>query len=355
MNFSGISVILPVYLRAPSEAPSLLNAVESVAGQDSPIPLELVVVNDGSPVDPGEYLVALCRSLDLNITTLPRNYGITFALNAGLSRAKYELIARIDADDIWRSGKIVKQLQLFADDADLTLSATAVRLNHPDPSRDRDHTPPPNWPQTLEYCAIHGSPFPHASVIARRDIYDLLGGYSHAPDVRFCEDFDLWCSWIRFFKTAVLQDVLLDYTVWEDQISTQYSAEQGLVTRALQRGFREKLNYRAIPAAMATVADHLDLSLLETGKIVCCAWRYFDSILADPEIEEAVQILLPERRVHRLRSPGPLPTGRPLYLGRDPLAGRLRGAHDTSHLAELLSPESPSSMRPPIVVSRGEK
>jgi glycosyltransferase involved in cell wall biosynthesis len=299
MNFSGVSVILPVYLGDRSAAAALKRAAQSVLHQECPIPLELIVVDDGSPVSLCHCpeLSDLLRHPAVRPIRFSTNRGLVYASNAALTCARYDLIARIDADDSWRPLKLKKQLESFSRDENLTLLGTGMRLVHQDSGSDRDEVRAESWAGALEFFAASGCPFPHGSILARKDIFMLLGGYPHTARFRHCEDFALWGAWIRFFKCGMLREVLFEYSISRRQISSRYSAEQRDATSVVQQTFADLGDPQRIPETIAAVAAYLGKSQIETGKLLCTAWRYYDHILADREIVDAVRALLPDRRV----------------------------------------------------------
>ena len=98
-----VSVILPAY----NAESTILEAVDSVLSQTD-VELELIVVNDGSTDSTLEMLSALS---DPRLTILSgSNTGPAAARNRGIKRARGDLIAFIDADDIWLPGKVTNQL-----------------------------------------------------------------------------------------------------------------------------------------------------------------------------------------------------------------------------------------------------
>lgn len=229
--FSGITTVLPVYQADPV---GLRRAAESVLSQECPVPLELLVIDDGSDLPAASALTGL----DVRVVRLPRNRGLVFALNVGLIEARHDLIARIDADDFWRPGKLARQVAEFAADDNLTLCATSMRLVHPgQPELDRDELRGADWPQTLALAERIGCPFPHGSILARREIFEQLGGYPHAALVAHAEDWALWSVWIRFFEVKILPEVLFEYTVHAGQISSRYAREQLWATDHIRSTF----------------------------------------------------------------------------------------------------------------------
>ncbi len=292
----GITTILPLYLRNASEH---LRAVESVLSQDCPVPVELLIVDDGS--EPAVPSIADPR---VRILKLPRNYGITYALNAGLTQARYEWIARIDGDDLWRPGKLAKQWSMLQSDPDLTLVASGMRLVHPaNPRLDRDEIRGGDWASVLALAQRIGCPFPHGSILGRRDVFEALNGYPQAALFQHGEDFALWAQWVRFFKVAICDEVFLEYTVSPGQISSRFAEEQTQASEAARRILGVPGN---IPGALQQIAGALKLPLIETSRALFTAWRFYNFVLVDEDIFEPTGELLPDRSVYRTEDAGKL-------------------------------------------------
>jgi hypothetical protein len=300
----GITTILPLYLRKPGEH---MRAVESVLSQECDVPLELLIVDDGS-----ESPVAPIDDPRVRIVRLPRNYGISYALNAGLTQAHYEWIARIDGDDFWRPGKLAKQWSMLQSDPDLTLIASGMRLVHPsNPRLDRDEVRGGDWTTVLSLAQRIGCPFPHGGILGRRDIFETLNGYPQAAIFQHGEDFALWAQWIRFFKVAICDEIFLEYTVSAGQISSRFALEQAQASDAARRTLG---NPEGAPGALQAIATALGLSPLETSTALFTAWRFYEYILVDEEIFEPAAALLSDRAVHRIEDTDKLLTDRFFYL-----------------------------------------
>ena len=344
--FSGISTILPVYLRTADtrSVQRLRRAMESVLTQQSAIRVELILIDDGSPM-PVAAITDLHDILsDPRIMHIrpSRNLGLANALNTGLVRAKYDLIARIDADDHWRPLKLAKQFRAFSDDPDLSLVGTAFRINDEDKRQGRDERRGTNWRDALEFLVEVGCPFAHGSILARKDIFMLLGGYPQSARTVHCEDLALWVVWLRFFKCAMLDEVLFEYRISRDQISTLYADQQRRATIAVQQGFVDLASHNNIPDAVEEVAHFMNRSLLETSKILFLAWRYYEHIVADPKICQCVRTLMPDRRVVSLNSVRDLLTDRCFFIQQDQSNAAMIGhgieASDVRRFSAILAP-----------------
>jgi dolichol-phosphate mannosyltransferase len=90
-----LSVVTPMYFEEDS-APVFYERVLAALGH---LPLEVIVVNDGSTDRTGEILERLAAEDErLKVVTLSRNFGHQAALSAGLDHASGDCIAMIDAD-----------------------------------------------------------------------------------------------------------------------------------------------------------------------------------------------------------------------------------------------------------------
>lgn len=298
----AVSVVMPAFLRGGAEELRLLKrALDSIHAQDWPGPFEIVLVDDGSPSPVADHLPALGAAAGaVRLLRRPRNAGVTAALNAGLAAARHPLIARLDADDAWRPGKSAAQLAVFAADGDLTLTATGMARLRPDGGLMDTHVRPAEWGRILDFIVEVGCPFPHGSVIARRDIYLALGGYPHLAGYENCEDFALWSLWLRFFKPRMLEEVFLDYTVSPGAVSQRHGARQARASDGLRAGFARLGLARVVPGAMAAFAAALGLPLVEAGLLALRIWRHGLAVRLPEGALPPLRALLPDRDVEAL-------------------------------------------------------
>lgn len=122
-----ISVIMPVY----NGAKYIKQAVDSVFIQD--VPLELLVIDDGSTDGTEEVLSAYSGRKDFRYIKNEKNMGTAGSRNRGVKEAKGEYIAFLDADDWWGEGKLKAQLEVL-ERTGAVFCSTAREMMNPDGS-----------------------------------------------------------------------------------------------------------------------------------------------------------------------------------------------------------------------------
>lgn len=316
------TVLLPVYFResAGNEIRFLRRALESVQCQRFPEAFEILIVDDGSPIPISSYAGDLGRAAqNVRWVRLEKNQGLTYALNRGLACAKFPFIARLDADDLWRDGKIEKQFNLFLEDSDLSISATGMSLVSTDGHMLSEHIRPAGWSDILRFYVEGGCPFPHGSVLARRTIYLELGGYPHATIYNFCEDYALWSTWLRFFKPKMIEEVLYEYTVSPLNISSTHAEKQRKASETLRRHFERLGIVTTVPSSIAELAGILGVSIIQAGFLAYRIWRHGLAVSLPIDAVESLRKILPDRDVECLVSHDRVWT--PARILADPLAG----------------------------------
>src|SRR5512141_947607 len=115
MDSPAISVVIPAF----NSAAFVRDAIASVRGQTVPV-AEIIVVDDGSTDDTEQA----CRSCAANVHyVFQRNRGPAAARNRGIAESHGEFVAFLDADDLWVSDKIARQLRALAAHPDAALVA----------------------------------------------------------------------------------------------------------------------------------------------------------------------------------------------------------------------------------------
>lgn len=121
----AVAVVMPLYNKAAEVA----RAVTTVLGQ-SVADFELIVIDDGSTDGSGEVVAGLA---DPRIRLLRQeNRGVSAARNRGVSEARAELIAFLDADDEWEADFLETVLRLRLAAPECEVFVTAYRYRFPD-------------------------------------------------------------------------------------------------------------------------------------------------------------------------------------------------------------------------------
>tara|TARA_B100000029_G_scaffold303416_1_gene296205 strand:- start:375 stop:1334 length:960 start_codon:yes stop_codon:yes gene_type:complete len=105
-----VSVVIPMYQAGPWIGETL----ESVESQTYPIH-ECIVVDDGSTDDGPEVVASIADRAQFNVRLISQtNAGVSAARNSGLAIATGDLVALLDADDLWHPKKIERQIDLMS-------------------------------------------------------------------------------------------------------------------------------------------------------------------------------------------------------------------------------------------------
>jgi hypothetical protein len=121
-----VDVLMPAY----NYGEYVERAVQSVLDQDYPGDrIRLIVVNDGSTDETAAVVQALVDRHPGQITLIDQaNAGPSAAINRALAEASAELVAVLDADDMWLPEKVRRQAELLRDDPALGMVFCDMRV-----------------------------------------------------------------------------------------------------------------------------------------------------------------------------------------------------------------------------------
>jgi glycosyltransferase involved in cell wall biosynthesis len=179
-------------------AATVERAVESIRRQTFP-DWELVIVDDGSTDGTFDILSGLAREeRRLRLWRQP-HAGIVAALNAGLTAARADFIARMDADDETLPGRLEDQLRFLERHPEVGVVGSLVEFGG-DRARAGGYALHVDWmnslvtPEEIRLNRFVESPFAHPSVMLRREWTVRHGGYREGD---FPEDYELWLRWLE--------------------------------------------------------------------------------------------------------------------------------------------------------------
>lgn len=203
-NLPRISVIMGIY----NCENTLKDAIDSILHQNYTY-WELILYDDGST--DGTYDIAReykDRYPDkIGLYHNEQNHKLSYALNKCLQHADGDLIARMDGDDISHPERFEKQVRYLQEHPDIDLVGTQMRKFDETGYHGIQRAPLDPKPEMLR----GGTPIFHATIMARRNVFDVLGGYTESPMVEGVEDVDLWFRFFeKGFKAATIDETLYD-------------------------------------------------------------------------------------------------------------------------------------------------
>ncbi|MGI9946660.1 glycosyltransferase [Vibrio hyugaensis] len=202
------SVLLSVYTK---ENPTYLKeALDSIWDKQTLKPDQIVLVKDGPLCsDLEDEVLSWKHKLGdvFTLVELPQNIGLGGALNAGLKACSYELVARMDTDDIALPIRFEKQVRfMFRNPEIAASSATLEEWDENFTNRISERKLPADCSELRKF-AIRRSPLSHPVSIFRKSIIESVGGY---PDLRKAQDYALWSLLLsKGHRLTNLPDTLL--------------------------------------------------------------------------------------------------------------------------------------------------
>jgi glycosyltransferase involved in cell wall biosynthesis len=282
----AVSVIIAVY----NGEPYLRSALNSVLSQDFE-DFEVVIVDDCS-TDCTAEIIAACGDPRILYIRNTRNLGQTASLNVGLAAAAGELVARMDADDRYLSGKLRRQVEYMRAHPDVAVCGTWARRVD---ERDRliGTFSAPLGADDIAFELIVGTPVCHVSAVMRASALRQVGGYDE--QLRYAADIALWSVLHeRGYVIRNIPEVLMEYR----EHSMSYGASN-LVDGAAGREAAEitRLNAKRIAHYTLSAADARSIRL---RTVPGARLTYDDKVACYVQLREIAQRVYGRRaaRVH---------------------------------------------------------
>jgi glycosyltransferase involved in cell wall biosynthesis len=215
---ADVSVVMGVY----NAGPRLGATLDSILAQQD-ADFEFIVVDDGS-TDGSGALLDDTAARDGRVRVIhEENRGLTRALIAGCAAARGAFIARQDAGDLSKPGRLAKQRALLAGNRELAFVSCWTELVGPQDEhlvimkgRGRALHPLSILDDRERWGVIDG-PSSHPSVMFTREAYERAGGYR--AEFYVGQDWDLWYRLGAVGKFQMIEEVLYVARVGLDDLS----------------------------------------------------------------------------------------------------------------------------------------
>jgi glycosyltransferase involved in cell wall biosynthesis len=277
-----VSIIIPVH----NGATTIRETIESALGQTF-TDFELIVIDDGSS---DSTLAILHEFHDPRVKVVAgAKSGLSSSRNRGLALAGGELIAFLDADDLWLPDKLKAQVAALDEHPDAGLAYVwtdyidaAGRFMHPG-----QHACRAGW--VLEPLLVGNFIETGSNPVVRRAAIDQCGSFDES--LTAAEDWDLWLRVAMRYRFIAVPQALVLYRVHPSSMSSSdVLRQERTCLQVINRTFREAsvpqnllrqslanlytyLTYRALTPPFSRKSSGVAL------RFWCTAIRYRPSLL----------------------------------------------------------------------------
>ncbi len=241
------SVLMSVYCQ--DDPVYLAKALSSIYPEQTLRPNEVILIADGdltkvlyNVIEDFKKQFSECNVI---LHNLKQNVGLAKALNIGIGLCHYDLIVRMDADDISLPTRFSKQLEFMNAHPEISVCGTFVEEVEPQTLKSMSIRKVPLCHDEIKTFAKKRSPVSHPSVIFRKHVVLEFGGY---PDFRKSQDYALWSNLLKNnVNFANIPDILLKMRAGSDlqqRRGLQYfKYEHAVLKYQLHIGFLSRKEY----------------------------------------------------------------------------------------------------------------
>lgn len=231
-----VSVIVPSYdgLTRGYVRAALHSAVAQTFAQR-----EILFVDDGSR----DQTASAVRAEFPGVTVLEKpNAGPSSARNLGLARARGELVAFLDDDDVWDLGYLAAQVAFLDAHPDVDLVFSGMRVID-EAGRVLRDVLPVSTGLTFPEVLLGNNVLPPSMVVMRASLARQVGPFDETR--RLCEDYDYFIRCAKHGKLAPHAKVLASYRLHLAKSTTDLGAVDDATLEVVARYARVELPDRA--------------------------------------------------------------------------------------------------------------
>jgi glycosyltransferase involved in cell wall biosynthesis len=268
-----ISVVIPAH-----DASRFLTAALASVSAQTHRDIEVIVADDGSSDTTPDIVAMACeRDARIRLLRLPHR-GVSAARNSGIETARGDIVATLDADDLWHPQKLEKQAAILHS-APSTVGVVycwaagvdadgRVVLPVWNASRAEGHV--------LHNIVVSGILSNGSTPLMRRDAIERAGGYDET--LHLCEDWKFYTALAGVCDFRVVSECLTGYRLSADSASMNIAPMEAAIA-GVTRWIRE--TWPDLPASLfdereRTVNRYLAFLAIRSGDFSLAArylWR----------------------------------------------------------------------------------
>jgi len=219
-----ISVIIPTY----NYGNFVCDAVSSALAQ-SYEPVEVIVVDDGSQDDTPQSLSRYGSKIRY---IRQENRGLSAARNRGIHEAKGEYIALLDADDVWETEKLRRQMELLINSQAGMAYSLVSYIDARGLSLEVEHG---RWAISREprKDLLFKNTIAPSTALIKRECFNKVGFFDET--LKSSEDWDMWLRIAAHFQIVCLAEPLVRYRLHNSNMSKNVDGMIEQSIRVLER------------------------------------------------------------------------------------------------------------------------
>ncbi|WP_411817090.1 glycosyltransferase family 2 protein [Hyphococcus sp. DH-69] len=246
-----VSVVMPAF----NAEQYFYSAAASILNQEF-TDFEFIIIDDHSTDQTETILRELAETDDrIKIYRNPKNIGVAASLNFGITTARGQYIARMDADDISLPQRFSKQVAFLDENPDFVFVGTGYQIIDAKGRVTRaDVEATESW--ECEWMSLFRMPIIHPSMMIRRStLADIQKPYQSQYDG--AEDYDLVQRLLAQGKGKAIDDICFQYRMHEQSVSTTQASRQRDIARNLCARALINQDFTLSEAEIALIANCL--------------------------------------------------------------------------------------------------
>ena len=210
-KFKYVSIIMPVYKKSNY----LSKSIKSILNQSYKF-FEFLILNDNPENLKIKNILKKYSNKDqrIRIVNNKKNIGLAASLNKGIKLSRFNLIFRMDSDDISHKKRIEKQVYFMNKNTNIDVLGTNAILIKKDGTPLSKTSLPQNNEQ-IKKKIIFQNPLIHPSVCYKKKIFGKKNLYDE--NFKKCQDIELW---MRLRKRKItfsnLKECLISYRITKE-------------------------------------------------------------------------------------------------------------------------------------------